>query len=113
MEINVNKIPDWNETVEISEVQYPTEANEIVKIPYEEADQKLVLLLDNGGEEEGTVTIQPGEMPMSGRSELVLNIPAETAVAVALESGRFKKKDGFVYAVSSSELISFQLIAMP
>ena len=112
MEIKVNKIPDWNETVEISEVQYPTEANEVVKIPYEEADQKLVLLIDNGGEE-GTVTIQPGEMPMSGRSELVLHIPAETAIAVAVESGRFKKKDGFVYAVPSSELIGFQLIAMP
>lgn len=112
MEIKVNKIPAWNETVEISEVQYPTQANEVVKIPYEEADQKLVLLIDNGGEE-GTVTIQPGEMPMSGNSDYVITVPANKSIAVALESGKFKKKDGFVHIVASATTIGFQLIAMP
>lgn len=111
--VKENKIPGWNETVEVTDVLNADAANGEVLIPYTEADQKLVVLIKNSATAEGTVTIKAGEMPMSGNEDLVLTIPASKTVALALESGRHKFKDGYVHASASATTIGFQLIAMP
>lgn len=112
VDIKLNKIPVWNETVVLEAIQKPTEANEEIKIPYDEADNKLVLIISNSGNA-ATATVKTGEMPMSGSEDTVLTIPANKSVAIALESGKYKKKDGCVHIIASATTLGFQLIAMP
>ena len=111
--IKVNKIPAWNESVNLEDVANAAGANDEVLLPFDEADQKLVVLVDNSAAASATLTVKPGDMPMSGAEDYVITVPGNTAVAIALESGRFKKKDGYVHVIASAATLGFQLIAMP
>ena len=112
LNVEVNKIPLWNECVELIDI-LNADASKEVNVPYTDADHKLVLLVKNSGSGEGTITVAPGEMPMSGNEELEIKVPAGKTIACAFESGRFKKKDGNIHIVSSSTELGFQLIALP
>lgn len=112
LNVKENKIPVWNESVVLEE-SANADASKEVKVPYTEADHKLVLIIKNTGEADETITVAPGEMPMSGNEELEISVPAGETIACAFESGRFKKKDGNIHIVSSSTDLGFQLIAMP
>lgn len=110
MNIEINKIPKFNEYAELEAEVTVTSADE-ASIPYEEADHKIVILVSNKGGNSAEVTFEKGDM-LQGTEDLIVTVPAETTVAIALESGKFKKKDGNVKATVSGDL-SFQLIALP
>ena len=112
LNVKENKIPVWNESVVLEEIA-KADASKEVNVPYTDADHKLVLVVNNAGSADGTITVTPGEMPMSGNEELEISVPAGKTIACAFESGRFKKKDGNIHIVSSSTDLGFQLIAMP
>ena len=112
LNVEVNKIPAWNESVVLNEIE-KADASREVKVPYEEADHKLVLIVKNTGGADETIAVAPGEMPMSGNEELEISVPAGESIAIAFESGRYKKKDGYIHIESSSTDLGFQLIALP
>ena len=113
LNITVNKIPEFNQGIKLEAAKKPSGDNEEVLIPYKEADNKLILLVNNEGGAEATITVEPGDMPMSGAEEDILSVPADSSVAIAFESGRYKKKDGYLHIIASNSTLGFQLIAMP
>ena len=107
----VNKIPEFNAILELDDFE-SAGANEEVLLPFNEADQKIVVLIKNSGAE-AIITVKPGDSAFAGEADYELKVSANATSAMALESGRFKKKDGAVHLVSTADTLSYQVIAMP
>lgn len=110
MDITMNKIAKFNEGVILEAAIEAAEGDEIL-IPYEEADNKIIILVSNDGAGSGDITFEKGDM-LQATEDLTITVPAGKTIAVALESGKFKKKNGNVKAIASAEL-GIQLIALP
>ena len=107
----INKIPEYNTPLELNDFK-SAGANEEMLLPYEEADNKIIVLIKNEGAE-ATVTVKPGDSSFAGGSDYVIKVPGNATSALAMESGKFKKKDGCVHLVSTANTLSYQIIAMP
>lgn len=110
MDITMNKIKKFNDC-SVLEDKIQIDAEEEILIPYEEADNKIIILVSNDGAGSGDITFEKGDM-LQATEDLTITVPAGKTIAVALESGKFKKKNGNVKAIASAEL-GIQLIALP
>lgn len=110
MNINVNKIPNFNGYVVLDEKVVANAGDEIL-IPFTHSDQKLLILVSNTGAEDAEIIFEKGEM-LQSTDDLEIMVPEGKTIAVSLESGKFKKKDGNVKA-TVTESLEIQLIALP
>lgn len=110
MDIKMNKIPEFNESVVLEDLATAAAGTEVI-IPFEEVDQKTVVLVTNDGAASADVTFKKGDM-LQGTEDKVISVPANKTIAVALESGKFKTKEGNVKATVSASL-GFQLVVLP
>ena len=110
MDIKMNKIPEFNESVVLEASATASSGTEVI-IPFEEADQKTVILVTNSGGSSADVTFKKGDM-LQGTEDKVISVPANKTIAVALESGKFKNNDGNLKATVSASL-GFQLVVLP
>lgn len=79
-------------------------------LDYSAADNKLVILVQNGGSSAATVTISKGDM-IQGVSPLEISC-ASGITAIVLDSGAYKKKDGTV-ELKASASVSVGVVKMP
>ena len=111
MNINVNKIPSFNGYVVLDEKVIANAGDEIL-IPFTDSDQKLLILVTNTvGAEDAEIIFEKGEM-LQSTDDLEIMVAEGKTIAVSLESGKFKKKDGNVKA-TVTESLEIQLIALP
>lgn len=109
-------IPIENNFAVMEAATAPTSANENVFIDFEHNDNKILILVTNGGSSKADVTFHHGN-GIQGCNNLVVSVDAGKTVAVNLESGRFKHVSGnykgYVKVTSASTSVEYQVVVLP
>ena len=108
-------IPGENNYIVVEEALTAAAADNVL-IDFEHNDNKIVILVSNGGSSKADVTFHHGN-GIQGCNDLVVSVDAGKTVAVNLESGQFKNVSGdykgLVKVTSTSASVEYQAIVLP